>query len=340
MRADTNGGEEETPEISVIIPCLNEERHIVELLKALQKQSFSDFEVVIADGGSRDHSVELIRSFRCQNPSMKLWTVPNARGTISAGLNLAIRDSSGRIIIRLDGHCLPSPDYLCFCRRALAESGASVVGGVCIIRPEQVGGVPSSIALAMGSILGAGDAAYKLERTRSARYVDTVPFGCYLRTTWEQVGGYNEKLLSNEDYEFNYRIRKDGAEVYLDPRIRIEYFARGSLAALIRQFWRYGWWKAQMLKLYPRSLKMRQLIPAVWVACALLVPFLSIHLESLRIIAVSLWMLYLTAVIASCLVLALRHPWKLCVPLLIVYPSMHFSWGVAFWISLFRRTDG
>ena len=115
--------------------------------------------------------------------------------------------------------------------------------------------------------MGAGDAAYRTGRTfHEPRPVDTVPFGCFRRATWESLGGFNERVLTNEDYEFNYRVRQSGRNVVLDPRIRSTYYARSTLPALAEQYFRYGWWKAQMLKVHPKSLRWRQAVPAAFVA--------------------------------------------------------------------------
>ena len=73
--------------------------------------------------------------------------------------------------------------------------------------------------------------------------VDTVPFGAFRRDLLEKVGPYDESLLTNEDYEFNTRIRQTGGRIWLDPAIHSVYYARSNLAALARQYGRYGFWK-------------------------------------------------------------------------------------------------
>ena len=84
----------------------------------------------------------------------------------------------------------------------------------------------------MSSLLGAGDAAYRLPSARAGD-VDTVPFGCFRRSTWEAVGGFNEELLTNEDYEFYLRLRQRGGRIYFDPKIRSEYFSRSTFRSLV-----------------------------------------------------------------------------------------------------------
>ena len=92
-----------------------------------------------------------------------------------------------------------------------------------------------------------------------------MPFGCFRRSLWHELGGLDERLWTNEDYDFNYRVRQRGLKVVLDPAIRCTYYARPAIAGLARQYGRYGWWKARMLARQPRSIRGRQLVPALLV---------------------------------------------------------------------------
>ncbi len=137
------------------------------------------------------------------------------------------------------------------------------VGGVWEIQPGATTWIARSIAVAAAHPLGVGDAMYRLAATASE--VDTVPFGSFRRTLIEQIGGYNESLLTNEDYEFNTRIRQANGRVWLDPSIRSVYFARSTFKELVRQYWRYGYWKWRMLRHFPDTVRWRQALPPLFV---------------------------------------------------------------------------
>ena len=151
-------------------------------------------------------------------------------------MNRGIDAAHGEIIVRLDGHSRPPPDYVGRALDALRETGAAVVGGMWEIAPGGPTLIAEAIARAVAHPIGAGNAAYRTARaTDSGRTeVDTVPFGCLRKTTWEALGGFDERLLTNEDYEFNYRVRSSGSAVVPDPDIRCTYFARSTLAGLAR----------------------------------------------------------------------------------------------------------
>ena len=137
------------------------------------------------------------------------------------------------------------------------------MGGVWEIQPGGKTRLARAIALAAAHPFGVGDALYRLGAPSGP--VDTVPFGAYRRGLIKKIGAYDPTLLSNEDYEFNTRIRLNGGTVYLDNGVRCGYYARATLAGLARQYARYGFWKYQMLRRYPATLRWRQALPPLFV---------------------------------------------------------------------------
>jgi hypothetical protein len=135
-------------------------------------------------------------------------------------LNLGIAAARGEIIARMDAHAAPSPGYVRRCVAVLSESDAAVVGMPCRVRPGADGVVARSIAMAVSHPFGIGDAKYRLGSQDDGRAtqedVDTVAFACFRKSVWLELGGFDEQLLTNEDYDFNYRVRASGARVVLD----------------------------------------------------------------------------------------------------------------------------
>ncbi|RME88887.1 MAG: glycosyltransferase [Anaerolineae bacterium] len=319
------------PTVSLIVPCYNERATIRFLLEAIYAQTYprAEMEVIIADGLSEDGTREEIAAFQQEHPDLNLRVVDNPARIIPAGLNRAIEAARGEFIIRLDAHSGPHPDYVERCVEALRAGRGENVGGVWEIRPGGTGWVAEAIAVAAAHPLGVGDALYR-HATRAA-LVDTVPFGAFRRTLIEEIGMFDETLLTNEDYEFNARLRLAGGRIYLDPAIRSIYFARPDLRALAKQYWRYGYWKWRMLRRYPKTLRWRQALPPLFVLSLLLGAVTAPWVTPLRLlfaleVALYAWILFAVGAREA---MRRRRP-SLALGLPLAIATMHLSWGSGF----------
>jgi glycosyltransferase involved in cell wall biosynthesis len=323
------------PKVSIIVPCYNEQSTIRLLLEALCEQTYprTEMEVIVADGLSTDGTRHEIAAFQNEVPDLSVRVVENEKRSIPAALNRAIEASRGEIIVRMDGHSKPYPDYVANCVTAHQAARADNVGGVWEIRPGAQTWIAKSIAAAASHPLGVGDAFYR--HTKQAAEVDTVPFGSFCRALIERVGLFDETLLTNEDYEFNARIRKSGGKVWLDPSIRSVYFARSTLLELIRQYWRYGFWKWRMLRRYPDTLRWRQALPPLFVLSLVSLLLLSIFIPFAEVLLLSELLLYVSIMILAGIHAAFRQQKAyliLGLPLAIF--AMHIAWGSGFSWSL------
>ena len=319
------------PSVSVIIPCRNEEKTIHLVLDAIHAQTYPRElqQVVIADGFSEDRTREQIESFKTSHPDLVVMVVNNPKRIIPAGLNAAILASSGDLIVRMDAHSIPNPDYVALCVDALERNVAQNVGGVWDIQPGSNSWIARSIAAAAGNPLAVGDARYRF--TDKAAYVDTVPYGSYKRELFNQIGLFDETLLANEDYELNTRIIQSGGKIWLDPKIRCVYFARSSLRALSQQYYGYGYWKFQMLKRYPETLRWRQALPPAFILGLFLFLLAGIFWKPALILFASALGLYLLVLLGVGIHMASKKSDILMIigiPLAII--TMHFSWGAGF----------
>jgi glycosyltransferase involved in cell wall biosynthesis len=316
------------PNVSIIVPCYNEQSTIRLLLQALCEQTYprADMEVIIADGLSTDATREVIAAFQKDVTDLRIRVVDNPKRSIPSALNRAIEAARGEILLRLDGHSKPYPDYVANCMAAHRAGRGDNVGGVWEIRPGSGTWIAKSIAAAAAHPLGVGDALYR--HTKQAAEVDTVPFGSFRRTLIEQVGFFDESLLTNEDYEFNARIRKSGGKIWLDPSIRSIYFARADVMELMRQYWRYGFWKWRMLRRYPATLRWRQALPPLFVLSLLLLTILSLFLPFARILLAAELLLYFSVLILAGISAAIQeHKAYLILGLPLAIAVMHISWG-------------
>lgn len=323
------------PQLSVIVPCYNEEKTIGLLLDAIYCQDFprQQVEVVIADGLSTDRTRQVVADFQAAHPDLEIRIIENPRRNIPAAVNTAIRASRGETILRLDAHSVPAPDYF---KRSLAALQAGLgenVGGVWQIEPGAKSWLARSIAAAAAHPLGVGDALYRFASQAGA--VDTVPFGCFRRALIDKIGPFDESLLTNEDYEFNTRIRQGGGKVWLDPAIRSVYFARSDLPALGRQYFRYGYWKYRMLRRYPGTVRWRQALPPAFVLSLLGWLALAIFWPPARLLlAAEIGLYAIILLLAGIRLAARRKDWSLSVGVPLAIGVMHLSWGGGFLASV------
>lgn len=317
-----------SPAVSVVVPCLNEADHVERLLDAVRLQDQAPLEIVVVDDGSTDGTQAILDRYRARHPEFPLTVITLPPGDIPVSLNAGIRRATGDVIVRLDAHSCPRPDYLRRVATTLQMTGAGGVGGRWEIEPGRQTVVGHAIAWAVQHPLGAGDTAYRVGgREDPPIPVDTVPYGCFEKSLWEALGGFNERLLTNEDYEFNYRVRCMERPVLFDPSVVSTYVARGDFLGLARQYFRYGWWKAQMLTRHPRALRWRQAIPVAFVSAIALLGVLSFAQAAFIPWLMALGLLYLAVVtVASVGVAWQRREWKTLPVLPLVFATIHFAW--------------
>lgn len=337
----TSGGTRQES-VSVVIPCYNEELFIGKALDNLADQYDKDrYEIIVVDGLSDDHTLEVIERFQNARPDVVVRVLDNPARNIPTALNLGIAAARGEIIARMDAHAVPSPGYVRRCVEVLRQNATGVVGMPCHVRPAAETLMARAIATAVSHPFGIGDAKYRLQEGKTEQEaVDTVAFSCFRKELWKELGGFNERLLTNEDYDFNYRVRQRGDKVLLDRREHCDYFARATLSRLASQYFRYGQWKARMLRLHPRSLRWRHLVAPMFVASIVTLGLTGIFWR------LGWWLLglELAAYLSLALVLGrqrgrgLFDGLRLTLILPLVFVAIHLSWGISFFLGLVRHS--
>jgi|GEM_PF-396476 len=327
--------------VSVIVPCRNEADTIEGVLADLEHQSFAEpFEVIIADGFSSDGTREIVQKLIEGNTfRFSVRILDNTVRSIPAGLNVAVRDARGGFIVRIDCHSRLSPDYIEKIVEALQTNGQDVVGPHISFIPGSNGNVAYAIAALLNTRMGAGGTPSKRLLHEPLR-VSHAPMSCYKRAVWERIGGYDEHLKTNEDFDFDYRASSNGASVFALPEPEFRSIARTSLSALCGQRWRYGWWKAAVLKKYPRSLHIRQMLPLAALFLAVLIPITLVVFPQVALPLALIALIYPTSSIVAAVVAVGKPTTKQEVrPLTlskgivtivlapVIYPIIHIIWA-------------
>lgn len=321
--------------VGVVIPCHNEARTIGRLLDAIARQDRFPDDVVVVDDGSTDGTRGEVERWHASHETFPVHVQSGAGRGIGAAVNAGIRTLATDLIVRLDGHCEPAQDYVRRLTALSATADVGVSGGAWVIAPGAETVTAEAIAVAAGHPFGSGGAAYRHPARIGTTDVDTVPFGCFRRQVWETLGGYDESFGANEDYEFNWRARRSGLRVVLDPSVRCTYLARATLGALARQYFRYGRWKAAMLRKHPTTARLRQIVPAA------LMPTLVGTAAVAGVQADGRWLLVAAAygVVLACAGVhagVTRGRVRSTGLISAAFAVMHLSWSVGLWVSMIQ----
>ena len=308
-----------------MIPARNEERSIASCLRSVLAQDHRHLEVLVVDGASSDRTREIVRELASTDGRVVLVETPY-RNT-QKSLNRAVELARGRWFVRVDAHSTVPPSYVRRSVERLNEARWGGVGG----RKDAVGQTPAgrAIAVALGSRFGVGNSLY--HHGTAEQTVDHIPFGGYPTELLRQLGGWNEDLVANEDYELDLRIREEGYELLFDPTLAISWECRDSMRALYSQYRRYGRGKAGVARLHPRSMRPRHYLPPAAVA-----GWFVVGAVRRRDLVVASLAPYFAAVLVASALSARKAdgglPIRARIPL--AFATMHVAWGLGFWEGL------
>ena len=223
--------------ISIIIPALNEEKMIGRCLGSLTQLAFARdrFEVLIVDNGSRDRTLAIAESFKDR---LNLKVLQQAGVRISALRNLGARAASGDILAFLDADCLAPADWLDRIFALTPRNGAGVLGAHYLL-PEDSPWV--------------GRTWHRYQEAPKSGEVSHVPAGdlIMLREDSLKLGGFDETIQTNEDYELCERARKAGMHVRAFPKIGVIHL--GTAQSLRVFFRKQAWHGTHVIKVFLRD---------------------------------------------------------------------------------------
>jgi succinoglycan biosynthesis protein ExoA len=313
-----------TLSVLVVIPTLDEVKTIEGVIEALSQDlpKHAEVSMVVADGGSTDGTVELVRRLSAANPSLRLMN--NPQRIQSAGVNLAAR-TAGRgvdVLVRCDAHAIYPPGFV----RQLVEALDATQADAVVVPMDSIGGscVQNAVAWVSDSKVGSGGSAHR--GGKQSGFVDHGHHAAFRMDSFQRVGGYDETFTHNEDAELDCRQRAVGGRIWLESGIRISYHPRDTLTKLARQYFQYGRGRSRTVRKHPGSLRARQLaVPMNAVLCVL-----ALALSPLWHWFALLPALYVLALAMTSLSISIKHR-SACG--LLAGPAafvMHNAWALGF----------
>jgi glycosyltransferase involved in cell wall biosynthesis len=311
---------------SIICPTYNEERYIGSIIANFIDNCPQPSELFIADGGSTDQTCQIVTEWGLRHSNVQL--VKNDRKFVSFAFNLCYPRTRGSYIALLGAHTKYPSDFFSIALKELKSDTCDVVGG-----PLKQVGITlwgKVIAECMSTPFGVGGTEFRVYSKRM--YVDSVAFACYKREIFEEVGLFDERLIRNQDDEMHYRINSFGLRILMVPEMQCEYQVRSDLQKLWKQYFEYGLYKPLVLRKVSAGMRFRHLVPALFCLYLCMIPIM-LHFDQLYVLIPALLYGIMLSWFSFTRKLKFWHRFRA----LLVFPTLHVSYGVGFIGGLFKK---
>ncbi|PZC52374.1 glycosyl transferase family 2 [Mesotoga sp. TolDC] len=313
------------PKVSIIIPARNEEKFIKRCVESFLKCDYPGelIEVIVVDGMSEDRTREIVTEISRRDDRVLL--IDNERKITPVAMNLGVKASKGEYVFFSGAHSEMPSDYISKCIKHAIETGADNVGGVMKTEPRVKSAVGIAISKVLSSPLGVGGAKFRTGVSKPTE-VDTVPFGCYKREVFDRIGYFNEKLVRNQDIEFNLRLKRAGGKIILFPDIELTYYSRSTFKELWKNNFANGFWIITGAKYADNPFSIRHLIPLVFVLTLLIGIVFWVFFSIIGKLLVMILCVYLFLMLIE----SFSKGESLSVTLLMIlaFPILHISYGI------------
>ncbi len=208
------------PALSVVIPTLNEEKYIGHLLKALEEQTFQNFEVIVVDGNSKDKTQDIVKSFK----KLNIKLVVEKKKGIGLARNSGAKKASGDILLFLDADVLMRKSFLKNCLNEFESRFLEV-----------------STARSEPMSHDFKDYMYHVIQSgviRAAQYFSPLAAGYCIfctRRLHERIGGFDEQVPLGEDVDYVERAGQLG---------KFRVMRSSKILVSVRRFKKEGWTNA------------------------------------------------------------------------------------------------
>ncbi|MBI3980287.1 MAG: glycosyltransferase [Chloroflexi bacterium] len=244
------------PFISVVVPVRNAERTLDKTLDYLEALDYprERMEIVLADGGSTDRTVEIVRRRQASLRHLRLVEVPNCTSPGHAR-NAALKVAQGEFILFTDGDCAPNPDWVREILRPFFQDEriGGVGGEVLTLRTDPENATEAYCEqvrfLSVSGRCGVTESGYFPTLAEGAPHEvnggDHSPFfatanAAFRRAAIAAIGGEFWSEPTGEDVDFCLRILKRGYRLYFAREAVVRHMHRVSLESYLRQWRGYG----------------------------------------------------------------------------------------------------
>jgi hypothetical protein len=166
----------------------------------------------------------------------------------------------------MGAHASYDPDYIAVCLEELVAHDAVGCSGKIATAPADSSLQARLVAWAASHPFAS---SARSVRTQPEGYADTVPFPVMRKRALLDVGGYNERLIRNQDNDMNQRLRALGFKLYVTAKTQCRYYPRATVRSFLKHAFLSGLWNARSLRENPASLSLRHFVPLAFVTALL-----------------------------------------------------------------------
>ena len=250
---------------SIIVPVYNRRGEVRDLCKSLAEQTCKDFELIIVEDGSTDPCEDIVEEFKGKNLNAKYFYKPNEGRSIAR--NYGLEHAEGNYFIFFDSDCVIPPQYIATVSKALKNNPLDCYGGPDAAH-DSFSDTQKAINYSMTSFLTTG--GIRGGKVQLEKFVPRTFNMGFSRRVYESVGGFRE--MFSEDIDMSTRIRLAGFSIGLIRDAFVWHKRRIDMRKFLRQVYVFGMSRITLKLLYPDSLKLVHLLPAVFVVgCAILI---------------------------------------------------------------------
>jgi succinoglycan biosynthesis protein ExoA len=315
------------PSVTVMMPVRNEQHHLAKAVESVLAQNYpGTLEIILAIGPSVDQTQQVATELAKKYSGIKL--IQNPKGLTTVGLNLAIAESSGEVIIRVDAHSELADNYIDRGVEILRETGSVLAGG--IMNAKGNSPLQKAVAFGYGSRLGLGGGRYHVGG--KAGEAESAYLGIFDAVALKKVSGYDEKIIRGEDWDLAQRLKAQGGKIWFSPELVVNYWPRSNIKALAWQFYSTGVWRGELTRRSPSKASIRYFIPpiALLLMIVLLVSAaIGVIGITFLIIPIALYLLMLSLAAGTAKLLGVVDRLMIFIAL----PVMHLTWASGFWVG-------
>jgi GT2 family glycosyltransferase len=324
--------------MSIVLPVLNEGKHIRNVLDSLLTQRYprDGFEIILVDGGSTDETVSVATHLSQAHPN--LVVLKNPRRLSSSGRNIGVKASRGDVVLFVDGHCeIPDELLLEHLRDLFQRTSADIV---CRPQPLDASGTSrlgKAIAVARSSWLGHNPNSLIFSTNREGFVNPESSGAAYTRGVFRQIGYFDESFDACEDVDFNLRARKAGLKAFTSTSVAIRYYPREGLGPLLRQMLRYGLGRAQFFAKHPKEAMPSAILLGVLPLLGMVLVTLSAFSQRSRLLLLFLALAYVVAAVLVSFGFSSRRDLRLGPYVFTAIVTIHLGLFCGFWKGLASR---